>query len=534
MMAPERSGPRPLDRRPEARAFSVEDLLHLMQDGKLRIPDFQRPLNWGDEDRLLFFDSLFRGYPVGTLLLWKQPVAAGRIRLGTLEIDAPQMSDALWVVDGQQRLTTLADGLVAEPGERRQLFADLEDASLIWGRPTDRHAPRFLPLREISDLERLLEWAHSNRVPDELRRRAFDLAKRIREYQLPAYLVEVDDDSVLREIFRRTNTQGKELKLSEVFDALHRKSFAPSPSSLREIGEVLRVEGFGHLEGELILRSLLFVRKLDPAGKIDQVKAADVPEALNQTVAALRRAIIFARGQAGFPHLRLLPYRLALAALALYFDLHPEPGPRSRRLLARWLWRGAINGTHRGDTGILRRTIEAIDHDEEASLQRLLRLTGTRTTEPLELGSFNFRYARSKLQVLALAELVPVDFRTLEPVDIADLCERQASPVAELSSQSAANSPARGLAGRLVHPDLKPTALRDAVRAASEETLLSHGISSAARTALLREDLESFFALREESLGPLVTGFLDRRAEWGDSDRPSISALLEDDGGDDG
>ncbi len=522
-----------MDRRPEARAFSVEDLLKFVQDGKLRIPDFQRPLNWDNEDRRLFFDSLFRGYPVGTLLLWRQPVGAGRIRLGSLEIDAPQMSDALWVVDGQQRLTTLADSLVAEPGEGKQLFADLEAENLIWGKPADRRAPRFLPLREISGLERLLEWAHFHRVPDELRRRAFDLAKRIREYQVPAYLVEVEDDAVLREIFRRTNTQGKELKLSEVFDALHQKSFTQTPSSLREIGEILQAEGFGVLDGELILRSLLFVRKLDPAGNIDQIKPADVPEALSQTSAALRRAIIFARGQAGFPHIRLLPYSLALAALALFFDLHPEPSARSRRLLSRWLWRGAINGTPRGDRGLLRRTIASIDNDEEASLQRLLKLTGPGPSEPIELGPFNFRYARSKLQVLALAESHPVDLRTLEPIDVADLCEQQESPVAELSSQSASNSPARGLAGRLVHAHSTPSALRGAVRAASLETLASHAITPAAREALLREDLDRFFALREESLGPLVTAFLDRRAEWGDSDRPSIAALLSDPSGED-
>lgn len=528
MIAPAHSGPRHLDRRPEARAFSVEDLLHLIQDGKLRIPDFQRPLNWENEDRLLFFDSLFRGYPVGTLLLWKQPVEAGRIRLGTLEIDTPKMSDALWVVDGQQRLTTLADVLVAEPGEGKQLFADLEAASLVWGKPADRRAPRFLPLREISDLERLLEWAHSHRAPDEFRRRAFDLAKRIREYQVPAYLVEVDDDAVLREIFRRTNTQGKELKLSEVFDALHRKRFAQSPSSLREIGEVLQPEGFGRLDGELILRSLLFVRKLDPAGNIDQIKPAEVPEALVQTAAAIRRAIVFARGQAGFPHLRLLPYSLALAALALFFDLHPEPSSRSRRLLARWLWRGAINGTHRGDRGLLRRTIASIDGDEEASLQRLLKLTGHQPSEPLELGPFNFRYARSKLQVLALAELHPLDLRTLVPIDVATLCEQQGIPVAELSSESGVSSPARGLAGRLVHPHMTPSALRDALRAASIEALASHAISPTAREALLADDLERFFDLREGDLGPLVTAFLDRRAEWGDSDRPSIGALLSD------
>ena len=65
-----------LDRRPEARTFSVQDLLEVVASGRLRIPSFQRGLKWDRMDARLLLESLFRGYPVGTLLLWEAAAPA--------------------------------------------------------------------------------------------------------------------------------------------------------------------------------------------------------------------------------------------------------------------------------------------------------------------------------------------------------------------------------------------------------------------------------------------------------------------------
>src|ERR1043165_2204486 len=48
----------------------LEDLFKDIAAGKLRIPKFQRPFVWKPDDMLSLFDSIRRGYPIGTLLLW--------------------------------------------------------------------------------------------------------------------------------------------------------------------------------------------------------------------------------------------------------------------------------------------------------------------------------------------------------------------------------------------------------------------------------------------------------------------------------
>ena len=51
--------------------ITVEELLKLANDGRLRVPSFQRALRWDADDKWKLLDSMERGYPIGTLLLWK-------------------------------------------------------------------------------------------------------------------------------------------------------------------------------------------------------------------------------------------------------------------------------------------------------------------------------------------------------------------------------------------------------------------------------------------------------------------------------
>src|SRR5437868_3613637 len=111
-----------LDTRPSATTYDVERLVEMAWQGQIRVPHFQRDFRWGREDVMRLFDSIVKGYPVGSLLLWLRPAPAQALTLGSLRIDAPRLDQALWVVDGQQRVTSLANAL-HEDGARESRFA---------------------------------------------------------------------------------------------------------------------------------------------------------------------------------------------------------------------------------------------------------------------------------------------------------------------------------------------------------------------------------------------------------------------------
>lgn len=126
---------RALDRRPEARAETVEDLVRLAREGRVRVPEFQRGLNWSSTQVLDLFDSVYRGFPIGSLLLFRRRAEAASVRLGPLAVDAPEVPDAWWVVDGQQRLTALA----ASMARRHPLPSHPSDPYIVYFDP-DRHS----------------------------------------------------------------------------------------------------------------------------------------------------------------------------------------------------------------------------------------------------------------------------------------------------------------------------------------------------------------------------------------------------------
>lgn len=253
---PNPESPEALERRPEARAFKVEDLLAELRLGRVRIPAFQRGIRWKCEDAANLFDSLYRGYPVGTLLFWVASAEPAEVRFGTVHISGGARTDALWVVDGQQRLVSLARVLLApEPDiDEFALYFDLDLVRFV--RPPRNLAEdpsRWLPMTEVLDSERLMQWAFEHVAKNLVRReRAFTLGRRIREYEIPAYLVRTAREETLREVFGRTNSTGKRLKQTEVFDALHGARGQPRPATITQIVSSLETLDFGRVEEKLL------------------------------------------------------------------------------------------------------------------------------------------------------------------------------------------------------------------------------------------------------------------------------------------
>lgn len=337
--------PSPLTRRPQATALSIEELLDRVRRGDLRIPEFQRPLQWTAKDISDLLDSIYRGYPIGTLLFWKREAPAASIRLGPVTVDAPHTQQALWVVDGQQRLTSLAGVLLHPPyGEGARddfiLYFDLQAEAFV--RPTGKTRPEahWLPMNAVIDSELLLGWL--DRYPGRAgnpghTRTAMRLGKAIREYQVPAYIVEADEEQTLRVIFGRLNSAGKPLKQADVFNALQGGAKGAQPSDLRELARSLEPLGFGTIDQECLLKAALAIKGLDITRRVERLlkEEQELGDALQETARAMRDVIVFLKRDAGIPHIELLPYKLPLALLARFFHLHPQPSPRSRELLAR-------------------------------------------------------------------------------------------------------------------------------------------------------------------------------------------------------
>ena len=92
--------------------YSLTHLIEDIKHGNIALPDIQRPFVWKASQVRDLFDSLYRGYPVGTLLFWETGTDTGARQVGGGDNDKVAK---LLIVDGQQRLTSLYAVLTGEP-----------------------------------------------------------------------------------------------------------------------------------------------------------------------------------------------------------------------------------------------------------------------------------------------------------------------------------------------------------------------------------------------------------------------------------
>lgn len=80
-------------------SMSISAILGLIKANDIAIPEIQRPFVWKSKQVRDLIDSLYRGFPVGYIILWKNPNV--KLKDGTIS------SGKKVLIDGQQRITAL-------------------------------------------------------------------------------------------------------------------------------------------------------------------------------------------------------------------------------------------------------------------------------------------------------------------------------------------------------------------------------------------------------------------------------------------
>lgn len=88
-------------------SLSVSAILGLIASGDIAIPEIQRPFVWKKTQVRDLLDSLYKGYPTGYLIIWKNP----NVKLKDGSVSAGKKI----LIDGQQRVTALMTAIAGIP-----------------------------------------------------------------------------------------------------------------------------------------------------------------------------------------------------------------------------------------------------------------------------------------------------------------------------------------------------------------------------------------------------------------------------------
>lgn len=256
--------------------LNINDIVKNIDDatlGKLDIPEFQREFVWTPEKAKKLVDSLWRDYPIGTILLWESKYSSPKVAQGT-------QSNKLWVVDGQQRITTFSLLFGKKPYwwpdatewnkfyNRYDILVDINKPkdSLEFGLPNPirKKSPEWISVRDILTCENL------SKLTEEIAKKIgqdfsevhekFQSLRNIEKYPLYEIIIDHEVEDVA-EIFTRLNMAGVKVRESDVIIALIaakqegwvRKEFNPYLKNLVE-------NGF-EIDPAILIRSLATIGK---------------------------------------------------------------------------------------------------------------------------------------------------------------------------------------------------------------------------------------------------------------------------------
>ena len=535
--------------RPEI--IAVSDLLEGVTSGTIRIPRFQRPYVWGPDDMIQLFDSVLRGYPIGSLLIWQtdRDDITSLEALGPIVLPRNSPPTRQYVVDGHQRLATLLGVLMLPedyPRDRRDdwrwwIAYDLRAEQFIHVKHSSPEIPlHHLPLRSVL---RTVDFARRTREmlasPDLLESeidvlldRADHVQNRVREYRVPMTVMRSGslDDAVT--IFARVNQRGRDMTPDQMVSALTFRDKGEGDFDLA--GEIDRMQGalrefgFSELERRTLLQVILALANLDftrPTYEriVDRSSVGKMRPAVERATSALLESVRFLGSGVGLKTSRLLPYASLIVMLSIFFDALVDSGrpftQLDHRFLQKWFWATSFNGWFAGaNTTELRQAGEAMRKLAQDGIQYEKDFAAFFFDRPIRAfpETFDRRSARVRASLLVqIIDGLPRDLKTGEVFNASAVFTDSATRDLPYFFPNQRRPKVSNPANRVILPGGYPRNVRlvfAELRIGDPDdalTLSSHFIDDQTFEALLSDDFDTFISKREVNILAAEQRFLD-------------------------
>lgn len=343
----------------------LTSVLDDIEQGRIRIPRFQRPLVWSWSQRKEFLESIFAGLPIGALMIWStsNEEVSCYDRLGPHPLPTtPVSGDGRYLMDGVQRVSTLYGALRATQGwsdfDEEQdvqvrdfvVYADLDadDETERFKRPSDITAlnlktdpTRFLPLNIVLQSRELLRFQRDLADGDERRiDRADEVASAFRQYKVPIITLNSASLEVVTKSFERINTRGAAMSELHMLNALtYSSSFDLLKRDQELRAQTLSPFGWHRIDSEIVLRCLKLslgcdIYKTNP-DEVSRSLRRD-PDALDRTFRGLGQAARLFKDRFAITNPVIVPYRIQIVAIAC--TLFDRPYEDHARQLTDWVW----------------------------------------------------------------------------------------------------------------------------------------------------------------------------------------------------
>ncbi len=351
-----------MNRQPKPDRKSYQDLISEIEKGQIKIPKFQRDFVWSKENTAKLLDSIIKGYPIGTFIMWETNERLNDIKnIGNINL--PQIPDGVkvqYVLDGQQRITSLYAAFVGariqKEGEKK--ITDYNDIYVRLDLDLDNHDEQVIvsekplapsiQLCDLLDLNRKMLEIQSGFSQEE-----FVLIHKYNQifstYEFSTIVLLKDDIESAIEVFTRINIGGQTLTLFEIMSAKsydEKLGFDMSEKFKFFIEELSRCK-YNTISSSVPLNLLSIVLTPNKECKrrnILQLNKSDIIDAWEDVISSIKYSIDFFRSVYRIPVSSLLPYDSLLIPFSYFFYITKDkPKGDQLRYLEEFFWRVSLS-----------------------------------------------------------------------------------------------------------------------------------------------------------------------------------------------
>lgn len=358
-----------MNRQPKPDSKKYTDLISEIQKGQIKIPKFQRDFVWSIEKTSKLLDSILKGYPIGTFILWETNERLNDIKnIGNL--DLPPIPDDIkvqYVLDGQQRITSLYAAFlgasIQKEGEKKVtnyglIFVDLEgdidnnDEQII---VSEQPENTFITLNEVLNFNDNL-FEIKERFSDEQFKKIHQYSQTFSTYDFSTVVLRKEDIDSAIEVFTRINTGGQTLTLFEIMSA---KTYDEDQNfdmqdRFQKLIKELENSKYETISSTVILNVLSLILSKNKECKrkvvlqLDKQKIIDI---WDDVISALKECIDYFRSVYRIPVSTLLPYDALLVPFSYFFYFQKEkPKGKQIKYLEEFFWRISLSHRYSSST----------------------------------------------------------------------------------------------------------------------------------------------------------------------------------------
>ncbi|MBW6475122.1 MAG: DUF262 domain-containing protein [Anaerolineaceae bacterium] len=426
--------------------YKIMDLVKELKEDKFLIPTFQREFVWQQNNISKLWDSIFKFYPIGSILYWETDSYLHTHRkLGGFEF--PHDEDSVrkfkewkYILDGQQRATSLLITLLGGRGKVENdqefdftIYFDAVKGEFFFANELEKRKKNYINEKFLIRLRDVPNWsflyygeiAAENGFTSEIESNLNQIDRIFSDYKIPVVRIKGVEVNEVCEIFERINQEGKRLDPVDIIVARTYQTENPEKNYsgfylreyLKSFKEKLVQQGnrYQDLDDLTVIQMIALCRRkedeetrsrygITPAS-LQNLTAEDFEQHWVTSEKTILNTIKFLSDmKVHGPN--LLPFTYIMLPLCYYLHKNSHP---NKDVMRQWFWRTVFGlDEFRSSTAVYEYCEQFFRPLEEGKPYQI---------EPLRISidklirtSYNYRNSLSRAVLAFLAYQNPLDF----------------------------------------------------------------------------------------------------------------------------